>query len=433
MASTTPLPSRVKSLPINLAHTLGAFFLAFTSGAWAQLNVEIGGSGLQQFPVALHAFSGDAASEEFTSVVRNDLSKSGLFKLIDAAGKLPDTQQPAATQLRSLGADAVVWGTVVRSASGFEVRLRVYDTVRNVSIDSVNLQLRNDTRFSAHQVADRIYEKITGFKGFFTSRLAYVTQLGRDSYELRVADWDGQYAQVALKSREAIISPSFSPDGTRLAYVSFESRKASVYVHDLATGARRVVANYRGSNSAPAFSPSGSTLAVALSRDGLAQLYSMDLNGGNLQRLTQSNGIDTEPVFSSDGKQLFFVSDRAGQPQIYRMPAQGGTANRVTFNGDYNISPATSADGRLISYVTRRSGRFLTAVLDLQTQQETIVSDGSADESPSFTANSQFVLYATKQRGRGVLILASVDGKIRSTLSLASADIREPVFSAPLK
>jgi TolB protein len=406
---------------------------AALSPAWAQLSVEIGGNGVQQYPVAIHSFVGDAASDEFTAVLRSDLTKSGIFKLIDAGGKLADTQMPALANLRAAGADAVVWGGVTRNASGFEMRLRIHDTVRNTVIDNIALQLRSDARFSAHQVADRVYEKVTGYKGFFTSRLAYVTQLGRDSYELRVADWDGQYAQVALRSKEAIISPTFSPDGSRLAYVSFESRKASVYVHDLATGARRVVANYRGSNSAPAFSPAGNGLALVLSKDGLAQIYSMDQTGANLRRLTQSNGIDTEPAYSADGGQLFFVSDRGGQPQIYKMSAAGGNAQRVTFTGDYNISPALSPDGRLLSYITRRSGRFMAAVLDLNSQQETIVSDGSADESPSFAANSQFVLFASKQRGRGVLVLASVDGKVRTTLSMSTADIREPAFSAPLK
>jgi TolB protein len=409
--------------------------LTISTPSLAQLSVEIGGSGSQQYPIAVLGFTGVAAADDIAAVVRSDLGKTGLFRLLPnlAAQKTDASQMPNMPTLRSAGADAVVWGTLDKSAKGYELKLRIQDAVRNVALDSVSLGMRSDTRFAGHQVADRIYEKLTGKKGFFTTRLAYVTQLGRESFELRVADWDGQHPQVALRSREPIISPSFNPAGNKLAYVSFEARKASIFVHDLATGVRSNVASFRGSSSAPSFSPNGAMLAAALSRDGLAQIYSMTATGANVNRITTSDGIDTEPAYSADGQSLYFVSDRGGQPQIYRMPAGGGQAQRITFNGDYNISPAASPDGRLLTYITRRGGRFMTAVLNLSTQQETLVSDGSADESPSFTSNSQFVLYASKQRGRGVLVLASVDGQIRNTLSLSNADIREPTFSGALK
>ncbi len=417
------------ALALLVMHTLGL----------AQLTVEIGGAGSQQYPIAQLGFVGDATADELSAIVNNDLSKSGLFRLIpNTAGavKTDYAQTPNTTALRSAGADAAVWGTLQKTPTGYELRMRIQDTVRNTAIDNAVVTVRSDVRFAGHQIADRIYEKITGQKGFFTSRLAYVTHLGRDAFELRVSDWDGQHPQVALRSKEPLMSISFSPDNTRLAYVSFESRKAVIYVHDLITGARKVVANYRSSNSAPSFSPTGTTLAAALSRDGLAQIYSMDTTGENLRRLTQSNAIDTEPAFSADGTQIYFVSDRGGQPQIYRMPVAGvgaGNAQRVTFTGDYNVSPSLSPDGRLLTYIARRNGRFVTAVMDLNSQQETLVSDGSADESPSFVSNSQFVVFASKVKGRGVLVLASVDGKVRSTLSLPNADIREPAFSTPLK
>jgi TolB protein len=408
-------------------------FAVISTASLAQLSVEIGGSGTQQYPLIILGFTGGAAADDVTAIVRSDLSKTGLFRLLPNTQKIDASQTPDVNALRTQGADMAAWGTLTKTVTGYAFKLRIHDVVRNVSVDSVNLGMRHDARFAGHQIADRIYEKITGRKGFFTTRLAYVTQLGREVFELRVADWDGQYPQVALRSREPIISPSFSPNGNQLAYVSFETRKASIYVHDLATGVRREVASFRGSNSAPAFSPNGANLAVVLSRDGLAQIYSMTSSGQNLMRLTQSDGIDTEPAYSADGKSLYFVSDRGGQPQIYRTIVAGGKAERVTFKGDYNISPAASPDGRLLTYIARRDGRFMTAVLDLNTQQETLVSDGSADESPSFTSNSQFVLYASKQRGRGVLVLASVDGSVRNTLSLKNADIREPTFSSALK
>jgi TolB protein len=412
---------------------LGLVLATVTPLTWAQLTVEIGGAGSQQYPIALLGFAGDAAADEMSAIVRSDLNKSGLFRLLPDTQKTDYAQTPNVVALRSAGADTVAWGTLNKVNGGFELRLKLQDTVRNTMLDNTAITLRSDVRFAGHQIADRLYEKITGQKGFFTSRLAYVTHLGRESVELRVADWDGQYPQTALRSKEPLISLSFNAEANRLAYVSFETRKANIYVHDLSTGARKIVASYRGTNSAPSFSPNGTTMAAALSRDGLAQIYTMDINGDKLKRLTQSSGIDTEPSFSADGNSIFFVSDRGGQPQIYRMPAAGGEAQRITFSGDYNISPAASPDGKLLTYIARRSGRFMTAVMDLATQQETIVSDSSADESPSFVSNSHFVIYATKQRGRGVLVLASIDGKVRSTLSLPSADIREPSFSSPLK
>ncbi len=418
----------------KLRRTGLAAILAFCSSvSLAQLTVEIGGSGTQQYPIALMGFTGDAVAEEINAIVRSDLTKSGLFRVLADAQKTDYSQTPNIAAARAAGADSIAWGSVTKNGGSFEFKFKLQDTVRNTVLDNSVMTLRADSRFAGHQIADRIYEKITGYKGFFTSRLAYVTHLSRDLLELRIADWDGAYPQVALRSKEPLISLSFSPDANRLAYVSFETRKANIFTHELTTGVRKNISNQRGSNSAPAFSPNGNSITAALSRDGLAQLYSMDVNGGNLRRLTQNGGIDTEPAFSADGANLFFVSDRGGQPQIYRMPAGGGDAQRVTFTGDYNVSPAASPDGKLLTYIARRGGRFVTAVMDLASQQETIVSDGSADESPTFVSNSRFVIYASKQRGRGVLVLASVDGKIRSTLSLPSADIREPAFSNPLK
>jgi TolB protein len=401
--------------------------------ASAQLTVEIGGAGTQQYPIALLGLTGDAAADEVSVTARSDLGKSGVFKLLTDSQKLDVAQSPATTALRSAGADAIVWGTVVKNGSQLELRIKIQDAVRGTLIDHSVLTVRADARFAGHQLADHVYEKITGFKGFFSARLAYVTHLARDAFELRVADWDGQFPQVALRSKEPIMSVSFNADASRLAYVSFEGRKASIYTHELATGARKMIANHRGTNSAPTFSPNGIAVAAALSKDGIAQIYTMDLNGDKLRRLAQNTWIDTEPSYSADGNSVFFVSDRGGQPQIYRMSANGGEAQRVTFTGDYNISPAASPDGKMIAYIARRGGRFVTAVMDLATQQETIVSDGGADESPSFVGNSRFVIFASKQRGRGVLVLASIDGKVRSTLSLASADIRDPAFSRPFK
>ena len=258
------------------------------------------------------------------------------------------------SEWRGRGADALLTGSVSRLADGrFDVRYKLWDVVKGQDLGGQSLAVvAADLRLAAHRVADAVYERLTGDKGVFATRIAYVTRVA-NRYTLRITDADGEGGQVALASAEPIISPAWSPDGRDLAYVSFESQKAVVWVQDVASGQRRAVVNYRGSNSAPAWSPDGRQLVATLSRDGIAQLYVMGRDGGNPRRLTQSNAIDTEAAFTADGRTLYFVSDRGGGPQVYRMPAAGGNAERVTFTGAYNISPALSPDGRTLAYISQ--------------------------------------------------------------------------------
>ncbi|HQV08751.1 MAG TPA: Tol-Pal system beta propeller repeat protein TolB, partial [Thauera sp.] len=331
------------------------------------------------------------------------------------------------------GADAVLTGSLVPMTDGrYEARFRLFDAQKQQELGAMALPMSPaQNRLVGHRIADFVYEKLTGLPGYFATRIAYVIKSG-PNFELQIADADGMNAATALRSREPIISPAWSPDGTRLAYVSFEQKKPIVYVHTLATGQRRVVANFKGSNSAPAWSPDGSQLAVVLTKDGQSQLYVVSADGSGVRRLAQSAGIDTEPFWGADGN-IYFTSDRGGSPQIYRIPASGGGAQRVSFDGNYNVSPRLSYDGKLLAFITRNAGRFQVAVQDLATRQTTILTDSARDESPSFAPNGRMILYATDSGGRGVLSAVSTDGRIRQRLTVQAADVREPAWGPQIR
>lgn len=395
----------------------------------AQFRVEVSGIGLTQLPIAIAPFRGEAQSpQKIGAIVQADLERSGQFRGVDMAGaSLDETTRPDVALWRQRSADALVSGSVTRLADGrYDVRFRLWDVVRGEDLGGQSYVIvQADLRLVAHRIADFVYEKLTGEKGIFSTRLAYVTKSGT-RYSLWVADADGENAQAALASPEPIISPAWSPNGGQIAYVSFESRKPVVYVHDVASGKRRLIANFRGSNSAPAWAPDGRSLAVTLTRDGNSQLYTIDANGGEPRRLMQSAGIDTEPVYSPDSKSIYFVSDRGGAPQIYRVPAGGGAAQRVTFEGNYNISPTLSPDGRSMAYISRVGGAFRLHVMDLASGTIKAITDSGTDESPSFAPNSRLIVYATQQQGRDALMTTTLDGKIKARLAGQGGDLREP-------
>lgn len=410
----------------DLVAVLGA---GIAAPALAQFRVEVTGVGLTQLPIAIAPFRGEAdAPQKIAAIVQADLERSGQFRAVDAAGAvLDETSRPDVSPWRQKSADALAAGSVTRLADGrWDVRYRLWDVVKGQDLGGQSYAVAAaDLRLAAHRIADAIYERLTGDKGVFSTRIAYVTKAG-NRYNLWVADADGENAQSALASPEPIISPAWSANGGQLAYVSFESRKPVVYVHDVASGSRRLVANFRGSNSAPAWSPDGRTLAVTLTRDGGSQLYTIPASGGEPRRLTQSGSIDTEPQYSSDGRSIYFVSDRGGAPQIYRMPASGGEPQRVTFTGGYNISPALSPDGRWLAYISRISGAFKLQVMELASGNVQSLTDTTADESPSFAPNGRLIVYATRQGGREALMTTTLDGKIKARLAGQGGDIREP-------
>ena len=402
--------------------------------AQAQLNIEVVGAGIQRISVAVPNFGGDETlGREIATVARNDLASSGLFKIVNTDALVAEENSAVDfTAWRTRGADALATATANRPGNQIEVRVRVADILKRGTLGNTTVTVSgNNARLAGHKVADFIYQKLTGQPGYFSSRIAYVLKQGNGQgaqYQLIVADADGQNPVPVFKYNQPIISPAWSPDGTKLAYVSFEKNKPVIFEQTLKTGARRAVASFRGSNSAPAWAPDGSRLVVALSREGGTQLYSVNLASGQATRITNTAGIDTEPAFSPDGQWIYFTSDRGGSPQIYKMPAGGGSAQRVSFDGNYNVTARPSPDGRTLAFITRRDGGFRVATLDLATRQVTVLTDSQRDESPTFAPNGQMILYATILGGRGVLAAVSTDGQIRQRLSAVNGDAREPAW-----
>lgn len=402
--------------------------------AQAGMEIQVIGGASNKIPIAMVPFQGTAnlPKPSLTDIAGDDLNRSGQFRLIDTAG----SQQPAEPGQvdyklwRGKGAEAMVIGQVNSLPGGrYDIQFRLLDAIKQTQIAGYSYNISPEQwRATAHTIADVVYEKLTGLKGAFGSRIAFVQKRAK-RFELRVADADGENPRTVVRSNEPIISPMFSPDGSRLVYVSFEDKKPVVYLQSLRDGSRRQVAAFKGSNSAPTWYPGGNQLAVVLTRDEASQIYRINADGSGVTRLTQGGNIDTEPVFSPDGQTLYFTSDRGGSPQVYRMPASGGEARRVTFEGNYNVSPAISPDGKLLAFIRREGGRFQVTLQDLASGQTRTLTDSAHDESPSFSPNGQSVLYATVLNGRGILGTVSIDGKTRARLSESGTDAREPDWS----
>ncbi len=400
-------------------------------GVRAQLTIDIVGVGAQQIPVAVSGFVGaDTQTQLITSVIEADLARSGLIKIVSTSGlpKYTEANADAYAQWGARQADAAVIGAVQAGANGqLSVSFRLLDVPKGAQMTGFvyNVTAR-DLRATAHRISDVIYEKLTGEKGVFSTRLAYVAKSpGR--FQLIVADSDGANALSIVNSAEPIISPAWSPDGNRLAYVSFEGRKPSIYVQDVGTGARRVLASAAGNQSAPAWSPDGARIVYASSQSGGTQLFVVGADGSGARRLTSSSAIDTAPNWAADGR-IYFMSDRGGSPQIYRIAPEGGNAERVTFEGSENASPRVAADGKSMVFVKREGGRYALAVQDFASRQVQVLTQGPVDESPSFAPNGKLIVYASVYNGRGVLAAVSADGRVKQRLASSNADVREPAW-----
>jgi TolB protein len=420
--------------------------LLLPTAAWAQqqgLEIDIIGGNASALPIAVvpmpYQGSGAAPQTDVARVIREDLARSGQFRGLPEQDMVERPTQGSEINYptwRLLKQDFLVVGRVVDAGTGsYRVEYELFDVAKQQRLLGFAMTGRASAmRDVAHQIADAIYEKILGVRGAFWTRIAYVTATGTGTgsrYALMVADADGYNPQTVVRSNVPLLSPSWSPDGRRLAYVSFEfNNNSSIYIQDLGTGARERVASFRGINSAPAFSPDGSRLALTLSRSGNPEIYVMDLGSKALTQITNQFGIDTEPTWSADGSTIYFTSDRGGRPQIYSVPAGGGGATRVTFQGSYNASATVSHDDKKIAVAQGAGNVYRIALLDrsLGSPRWSTLSPGSLDESPSFAPNASMVLYAAREGARGVLYAVSADGRVRQRLVLADGNVREPAW-----
>lgn len=423
----------------NLQIWLFGLLLLAAGQAGAVLEVTVTEGVTGAIPVAVTPFTWEgegSPSEDVGRIVGANLARSGLFEVLERerlADPPADPDDFLSEQWAAIGAEYLVIGRLRSDGERVLIEFHVFDVLANQRLGGFRIPVPPEMlRRGAHRVSDIVYEQITGDKGAFSARIAFVSVTGRDDerrFALEVADSDGANPRTLYRSSEPLMSPAWSPDGRYLVYVSFENRRSEVFRHNVETGERDRLASYPGINSAPAWSPDGKRLAMSLSRDGTPNIYIMDIDTGALTQVTRSNAIDTEPAWSADGEILYFTSDRAGSPQIYEMRLPDGTARRLTFEGSSAGAAQVSPDGKSLVYVRGGDGGLRIARLDLETRQGTLLTRGPFDKSPSFAPNGSMVLYSTTERDRGILGSVSRDGRAHQRLEARTGEVREPAWS----
>ncbi len=429
---------------LSIQRMVLAFSLFFASlSATAGLIIDITDSVEGALPIAIVPFSHRplVGAEDIAAIIRSDLRRSGMFAPL-ATNQLPERpllgENIRFQRWRGTGADKLIVGHIRKiDADRFEISFKMFDIfTQKQQLGSKYVVKRKNMRRVAHKISDLIYQKLTGIRGDFDTLITYVVATGgkKKQYTLYIADSDGMNEKVILRSNDPIMSPSWSPNGKRLAYVSFEKGRSIVYIQELRTGRRQILAQFKGINSAPRWSPDGKRIALSLSRDGNPEIYIIYINSGVKQRITRHYGIDTEPDWSPDGRKLVFTSDRGGRAQIYEIAVSErgrmGNPRRLTFEGNYNARASYSPDGKQIVYITRENGAYRVAVMELGSKSVNILTSSRLDESPDFSANGNSIIYATQVRGKGVLKVVPVYGGVSpQRLQVAYGDVREPSWS----
>lgn len=419
---------------------LTALCVFFTHNSQAELSIEITEGIESAVPIAVVPFSWQGGTAQppvnVSTIVQSDLGHSGYFKALPVRDMLTRPTNASVIRFRNwkaLGQEFLLIGQVSQQGALYSIQFQLFDVYKHEQLMGYRMTApAKELRNAAHKVSDIVYQKLTGIKGSFGSKIAYITSVTsankRKVYKLEVADVDGYNPKTIVASVEPIMSPAWSPDGKKIAYVSFEKRKPAVYIQTLATGKRVRISDFNGINGAPAWSPDGKQLALTLSKDGSPDIYKVNLATGAFVKMTRSYAIDTEPGWSPDGRYIIFTSDRGGKPQLYMMPSAGGRVSRLTFEGDYNARGRFSPDGKSIVMVHANRGDYRIAVMDVASKAINILTPGRLDEAPSFSPNGQMVLYASQKRYRGVLSAVSVDGRMHQKLVLSHGDVREPAW-----
>ncbi len=401
--------------------------IEITEGVEGAIPLSVVGFDSSNLPVRLPT--------KIAEIITNNLNRSGVFKVLNK-DKYPASPHYSKdvnyARWRSIGQEYLVVGRVLNKSPGLlDVQFQLLDILKKKQLLGYSFPVRlQNVRATAHEISDLIYEKITGIRGAFNTRIAYISARNGAArkYVLQVADTDGYNPRTVLESDEPLMSPSWSPDGQSLAYVSFENKRPQIFIQHLASARRSKVSGFKGINGAPNWSPDGKNLALVLSKDGSPDIYIMNIESKKLTRITRHRSIDTEPVWSPDGQSLVFTSDRSGSPQLYEISVKGGQPKRITFDGRYNTAADLSPDGKTIALVYGGGGAYKIASLNREDNDLTLLTSSKLDESPSFSPNGRMILYASTQGNKGVLYMISLDGKSSHKLFDQLGDIREPVW-----